>query len=439
MKKVKQTVLYLVAFAVALFLLMVVINLPVFDEELLPEVNAIKNIKAKPYGEDNAYSAILALSSKPGPSLEQASQIIRDHLNQQIATNGKDYLTQEAYQQLVGKSHEDSWKSLYYSCKSRTEKNCMESLIDDLKGKSINDPRLREQLKRYADLIDMKAYKGATQLDINSPYVGIGSTQQLKRIFLADAYINQSSDVYLQYWGQDFKFWRMVLAESHLLITRMLSIASVTNSVDSLSTAIRQGALSPQQLIQIQRQIKPLSKSELDMGTTFEYEFKYGVSWFDAAEHQGGIGNLIENALYQPKATQNLNYEYITKRLIQVSALDSKGFYLQVTGKDPVVKFTKPFNWSPTTLYNPVGKQLIGYAIPAYNDYISRAHDLNGMISLLKLQIEITVKPNQKIENIIQSSQHTNPYTGDPMMYNKDTNSIYFECLDPHSSCELVL
>lgn len=439
MRILKRTFLYLLAFALFMLVLMAVINLPVFDEGLLPEVQAIKAIEAKPFGVNNAYPAILALNSASGPSLKQATQTIRNHLNQQIEENGKDYLNQADYQRLVGKGHDDSWKNTYYNCKSRTEKNCMASLVNDLKDKPISDERLSEQLKRYAALIKMTAYQGATQIDINAPYVAFGSIQQIKRLFLADTYINQSSYEYLNSWQQDMKFWRMVLAKSHLLISRMVATASVTNSIDSLSTAIRQGTLNPQQLSELQNQIKTLSKPELDMGITYDYEFKYGMSWFELAETAGGIGNVIENLLYQPQASSNLNYEYATRPLKQLSALDSAEFYLHVTDESQAIEFTSPFNWSPTTLYNPMGKRLISYVIPAYNDYIARAHDLNGMVHLLKLQIEIASKTNQAVENIVSQSIFTNPYTLKPFTYNRDTQSIGFKCLDKHSSCELDL
>lgn len=439
MKKLKQTLLYLFGFAFLLLLITVVINLNVFDEELLPEVAAIKNIKAQPYSEDNAYPAILALSSAQGPSLKQATKTIREHLNQQIAENGLDYLNQEDYQRLIGSGHDKSLQNIYYNCKSRTEKNCMASLIEDVSKNPISDERLIAQLKRYADLIKMTAYQDATQIDINAPYVAFGSIQQLKRLFLADAYINHSTDEYLKTWQQDMNFWRMVLADNHILITQMIAIASVFNSIDSLSTSINQGALSPQQLSELQRQIKTLSKKELDMGTTFDYEFKYGMCFFEQAEATGGIGNFIENLFYQPQATTNLNYEFVTRPLKQVSALSSVEFYQHVTGANKEVKFSSPFNWSPTTLYNPLGKQLISYAIPAYNDYIARVHDLNGMMYLLKLQIEIAMSPNRSVEQVIAQSKYTNPYTLEPMDYNSETHSIYFECLDKYSVCELSL
>ena len=98
-----------------------------------------------------------------------------------------------------------------------------------------------------------------------------------------------------------------------------------------------------------------------------------------------------------------------------------------------------PTPWTPRFLYNFSGKVMIGQAIPAYNDYIGRIHDLNGMFHLLKLQIEIALKPETPVEQVIKHSQYSNPYTLKPMSYNKESHSIYFQCMDKTSVCELNL
>ncbi len=119
--------------------------------------------------------------------------------------------------------------------------------------------------------------------------------------------------------------------------------------------------------------------------------------------------------------------------------MSSTEFYQFINSQQYTKEFAPPFNWSPTTLYNPMGKLLVGYSIPAYTDYISRAHDLNGLFYLLKLQIEIALSPDQPVEKVISQSQYTNPYTLEPMSYNQDAHSIYFECMDKTSRCELSL
>ncbi|WP_154224188.1 hypothetical protein [Marinicella rhabdoformis] len=442
MKKIKKTFFYLFGFAFLLFAFTVIINLSVFDEELLPEVQAIKDIKAQPYGEDNAYPAIIAINGASGPSLLQATKTIRDHLNQQITTTGIDYLSDADYKNLIGKGHDDSWINTYHSCRSRTDDGCMNALVNDLLINPITDQRLLSQLQRYQSLLGFNDFSDARQMSFDSPLIAYGPTLNLQKLFLTDAYINLTSDEYLTQWHNDMVFWRMILNKSHLLISKMIAIAAVYTDIDSLSTAIKHGALSQQQLKQLQSSIKTLSPADINMGTTFEYEFKYGMSFIDVAfesEEYDSLLDALYNMFYQQHATHNISYSKGTKKYKEVSNLDSRSFFLYANSHQPEIDFSSPFTWSPTTLYNPMGKLLISYALPAYNDYIGRGHDLNGMFYLLKLQIEIALNPDKSVEQVIAHSQYTNPYTLEPMHYNKDSHSIYIDCMGKHSVCELSL
>lgn len=438
MKKIKKTLLYLFGFAALLLLITVIINLPAFDEDLLPEVVAIKNIKAESFDENNAYPALIAINSPSGPDLKEVTETIRDQLNQQIANTGFDFLSEDRQNELAG-GDDSSWKNAFYQCRSRTDKGCMLGLVNDLLNKPINDNRLTSQLKRYESLLEFTDLREATQMRFDSPLISLGSTLALKRFYLALAYINRSSEGYVSAWQKDTEFWRMVLAKSHLLITRMVAIATITTSIDSLSFSIQQGSLKPLQLNQLQGDIKTLSQYEIDMGKTFEYEFKYGMTMYDEMYEQGAIGNFLENLLYQHQATLNTNYLSSIKPLKRVSAMNSTEFYQFINSQQYNKTFSSSFNWSPTTLYNPMGKLLVGYGTPAYKAYIARAHDLNGMFYLMKLQIEIALNPGRPVEQVISQSQYTNPYTLEPMSYNQDTHSIYFQCMDKTSVCELDL
>ncbi|MCF6262872.1 MAG: hypothetical protein L3J24_04720, partial [Xanthomonadales bacterium] len=93
MNRIKKFLLYLFGFAALLLIITVVINLPAFDEELLPEVAAIKNIQAEPFARDNAYLALLAINGPSGKTLQQATEEVRSFLNQKIAETGVDYLS----------------------------------------------------------------------------------------------------------------------------------------------------------------------------------------------------------------------------------------------------------------------------------------------------------------------------------------------------------
>jgi len=72
-------------------------------------------------------------------------------------------------------------------------------------------------------------------------------------------------------------------------------------------------------------------------------------------------------------------------------------------------------------------------------DYIARVHDLNGMLQLLKLQLEISQNDSRSAAQVVANSKYINPYTLEPMSYDEKDHRIYFECLDKTSTCELNL
>ena len=438
MKKIKKTIVYLIGLIVLLLVTTVVINLPVFDEELLPEVAVIKNIKAEPFNENNAYPALIAINGPSGKTLKQTSEEVRIFLNQKIKQTGVDYLSEQEFNELLGKDHDKSWQKIYGSCRSRTDKKCMQKMYETLKTNPVNNFRLREQFTKYEELIEYKGINEAKQIDVDMPLLHLGVSTEINRVYLSDMLINQSNDTYLLFALKNLKFWRMVLKNGHLIITKMVSVASSFDSIHSLSEAIRQNQLSRFQLNKLQTDIKILSQDEINLGNTLEFEFKYAMKLFDLGVSDGTNGSLDE-WLYQPQATHNTRYLYETKPLKKFSALSTAEFYQYMNSDQKEKDFSSPVSWSPSMLYNPSGKLLLSYSIPAYTDYIARIHDLNGMFYLLKLQIEIALKPNQAVKQVIASSQYTNPYTLKPMEYNQETHSIYFECMDKTSVCELDL
>src|SRR5690554_1687017 len=98
MKKTLKALLVLIGMIAMLFVIAVIVNLSVFDEELLPEVQAIKDIKAKPYQDNNAYPALLAITYYPNESYQSATAKIRERLNHNISEKGQDFLNEKDIQ-----------------------------------------------------------------------------------------------------------------------------------------------------------------------------------------------------------------------------------------------------------------------------------------------------------------------------------------------------
>ena len=437
MKKIHKTLGFVIGFGVSLLLVTLVINLPAFDEDLLPEVKRIKSIQASPYEKGNAYPAMLAISNDSEDFVGKTEEF-RKLLNQKINKTGLDFFNAEEYDLWVRSTRDKQWQSDYPLCNSIRQKGCMADLFEQLAQTTITNERLISQLGHYQHLIEMPDFAEATQMDFESPIVAYGPILALKRLYLADSFVNNTSEQFIQDFTTDMKFWRMVLEKGHLMITKMVAVASINNGIAAMSEAINTQVFTPNQLVQIQQNLQRLNDDEKAMAPVFEYEFKGGIQWYEAAEQSGEFKYLKVFDFFQLSATHNMAY-LLTKPLREMAELDAKTFHQFVNSEKFSRAFERPFKWSPTSLYNPTGKLLMVDTLSAYSDYIARIHDLDGMLALLNLQIESALKPQQPTNEVVAQSVHVNPYTLNPFSYDSSKHKVFFECMDKRAVCELAL
>ena len=435
----KKLFVYFALIAVVLLLFTLTINAPWFDEDLLPEVQAIKNAQAEPYVAKNAYPALLAINGDRS-DFNQASQEIRQLLNKNIRQSGRDFLNATEYDLYHNKTADESWQNDYPTCNSRRDRGCMADLLEQIKNQPITNQRLKSQLDKYHALIQLQHFNESTQVDLNAPLVSFGPIIALKRLYLANSFATDSTDEFIRNFNQDMRFWRMLLADGHHMITKMVAVATLHNSIDALSKAIDDEVFTDQQLMKLHAALPRLSPAEADMQKVFDFEFKHSISFYEAAEQQGDSRVLKLFDFFQPHATQNLAYRVSLKPLRDMAVLSADGFYAKSNSGEWHDHPENQFSWSPTSLYNPVGKILVGTAMPAYSDYVARIHDLEGMLALLKLKMEVKLSPDKPVAAIIETSEQVNPYTGEPMSYDAAKQKIHFSCVDKTANvCEISL
>ena len=82
---------------------------------------------------------------------------------------------------------------------------------------------------------------------------------------------------------------------------------------------------------------------------------------------------------------------------------------------------------------------LLNISIWSPTDYIARVHDLNGMISLVKLQLQLKDSAKDAVSSLINQSAIKNPYTGKAMDYDAENNWLGFDCLGKSAQCRVKL
>lgn len=143
--------------------------------------------------------------------------------------------------------------------------------------------------------------------------------------------------------------------------------------------------------------------------------------------------------LFQPNATNNKHFQYLLKPVTEIGKLNKAEFYALINSNKIDLNKSFEVSISPTSLYNLGGKLLLPASIWSPTDYIARVHDVNGMFDLVKLQLSLKNIPQEDIQLSINNSTIKNPYTNLPMSFNRENQSLGFECLDKHSLCQILL
>jgi len=429
------------------------INLSIFDEELSPEVvELIEPIKMPP-NQENAYYAIWGMSAASSKKdiVNIGLQLINRY-QENRDENDLDEITSSDYIEILGgEGIDDSWVDNYDNCRARTEYGCSTKLraqIDDL---PVQDQRLKLMLERYEQIIEMKKYQSIDHVTFASPLPSYGVLMRLSQIKLANTFNDKDKLRFFEIVSRDITFWKRMLEQGNSLIDKMVAVASIWRDIQTVSEFLKvNDELPPMSDRLLTKTLEPLTDGQLDISESFIFElraFKNTISTIDIDDLVSfyGITTTPMHWLIQPNASVNDYNQYFTQPVIELSKLPARTFYKTINNLeegdieccfkdvDGLVGF------SPASLYNIGGKLLLPAMKVEAQDYVARVHDLNGMISLVKLQLDLKRLADTSVQSSIKESQHTNPYTGKPMDYDPKNNWLSFECLDESSKCRIKL
>jgi len=429
-----------------LFILIVlIINLSIFDESVNPEVAKMMKPTAMPAEQENAYFAIWGLSASSDKDMINAGIGIINRYRSNRDNNGEDLLSAKDYEELFGgEGFDKEWLKTYPRCTSRSEYNCLAKLSEQIKANPILNKRVQVMLTRYQQIIQMPRYKPINDASFATPLPAYSPILRLNQIRLAQLYNQKAHQQFIQQAAADMKFWRMVLTQGGTMIDEMIAVASISNDLQFLSELIQSRELSSQSKSELRKLLKPLTFAEIDISEAFitEAAVMYRHLPVMSSEEVESIFDsslLPMSLLLQPNATNNKHYEYFLKPIIKLSQQSTELFYKTVQSDS--LNLNENFNvgFSPSNLYNLTGKMILEVSVWSPNDYIARTHDLNGMISLVKLQLLLKQSEEVNIEQVVKTSSIKNPYTNQAMDFDKENNWLGFECLSKSSQCKIKL
>lgn len=418
--------------------ILVVPNLPLFDEDLLPEIQQRLSKPVNPEIEGNAIYALYGLGAASGKDVTTVGKATVQALQTKHGKSQFAKLDAQEQAALYGDDTQDkTWQESYpaANCRPRERTDCFDELLAQLTKTHLNEPRLLEQLQRYETIIVSPHFIEITrQLDYTSPVPSYSLAMQLDKLLQASAYQTQGLDGLIQRSQTAMAFWRMALRESQTTIGKMVTIANLRWSLSSLSYAIAKApTLSQTQVENLRSLLLPLTQDEINIEEVFTTELRFGVeNWHSAPKGIREGESIWMWLLFQPTATANWFYRQTVKPAFAATQLTAAQFYERARTPAPALEFS---HFNP---YNLGGKidMAKNWQLSAYQ---GRAHDLSGMYQLVALQLELKLIAPQEWQTSIAHSTNKNPYSGKAFDYDAQHQTLSFKCFDATDMCRINL
>lgn len=429
------------------------INLSIFDQALIPELEAILAPMQKPTEQGNAYYAVWGLTATADKDIIQTGTRLVERYYQNRDINGFDELTAEDRIELLGAvGLDEEWKVNYSHCNSRREYGCLARMLVELQSNPAEDPRIQLMLDRHDLIMEMPVFENHGVLTFASPLPAYSLIMTLSKIRLAQSAMADSPVAFLTQLKKEMHFWKMLSTHGSELIDKMVGVAGLWTDMQFLSEYLADHPLSESEVLMAEALLRPLTPDELNVGQAFDAEQR---SVYQELSTMGltnsgmdfGLGSHITGWLVQPNATSNTYYLRFAALLQHLSSLPASEFVIAMQaekesrkGDDLDHGHYDLLNLWPSSLYNFGGKLFLSWLGGNYSDYIGRVHDINGMIGLVELQLALQSIEVESIENFLETTQFVDPYTGGPMDFEPEGRWLQFVCLEPgQSSCRIKL
>lgn len=432
----------LISGAVLLAAAVLSINLSWFDEPLHPELVSLQQLQPVST-EGNAYILALGFSSSEEKGPQRAGREILTALRKKHERRQRMALSTEEFEAILGgpglgKDLKKQFKSL--ECNARRYLDCAEQLIAEVARAGSTDPGLSVLIERYDLMLAQPRFEENKERDVFSPMPPYDVLMAVERLRLANSYEMDTVPEFLAKTAQDFEFWRRALRESETLATKMVSLAGMQNGLDFLSTLMRHRELAASDHAQIEAFLRPLTGDESNIEEAFLSEARTAV--LSEKPPILMFSSWTRQLIAQQNATANEDYMTNVVPMRHRAALSASEYYRRKAYQP----LTHPLRLFPPPLYNLGGKLALSDGRDAAQ-FPARVHDQNGRILLVLLQSEIARRPQSSgVREVVQASAYRSPYTGDPMEYDADAQTIGFKCLhtifhppDPPDRCALVI
>ena len=429
----------------SLYLLVAVISgvllINLFDQSLHPDIPAFADFSRETVpAEQNAYFALMGqgVASQSDPHL-QGMELV-NYVNR-IMDKGKhhDVRAMEIPDRLYGNGKIQLRGDINTLCE-RDAPRCLPAYRQKARriAQMLRDNQVL--ITRTYRLYHYPHYRETIQETHVAPwpmYNALGSDLILAKIGLQAMRGEQLQA--LEALEQEVRFWRMVLRESRMLLTKMVAVTRLKRGFRLASEIMAAYPPTNAQAAVLMRILAPLGAGELDMARAFRSEFIFeqgmvesisvaAMADADTDTDKKLMWTFMELFLFKRNATINLIYAR-NRDLAALGTLPADEFLNRIQRQANAASRLSWPSWH--FAYNPIGKILGEISIPDYIRYIGRIHNLDGLLRLVKLQLLMQQRGAGSMQDadFLVDPALINPYTRQPMGWDPTSRTLYFQGL----------
>lgn len=295
-------------------------------------------------------------------------------------------------------------------------------------------------LDRYGLLITRLAWRESVPSDLRAPMPSYQHLLEGQKLHLLRGWrAARSGDAAgaRALVDADMRFWRMMLASSDLLISKMIATAGVRRNLVLGSIALRQVAVGDTGDLPASW-TKPLSEQERSLRRALAGEWRLSRraiqavagpdAELDFVASEQGVNKFFVRPLYKPQATANLFADVMTQ-LAEASELPLSQL------EQGLADLEKAHESAGLSLYNPAGRMLMSVGgAPIYRDYIGRVADLEALRATAVLAAAVRKQGGRSAARAAAERAH-DPY-GNPFVWDETKGLLSFKPLERRQSEE---
>jgi hypothetical protein len=280
-----------------------------------------------------------------------------------------------------------------------------------------------QSIERYEQLLEFKQWRELWPNDVrapSAPFKQVLEAQRLKYVRALSSEPKSDAADCKRLLEKDYRFWRMVLAESSSATVKMFAARSIEQHFELGNLLVRSYPPALTMMAIPDGWREPLSDRERSLVKIMANEWKM-------SDNYAGRAKLFGSFLFQPQATTNASAE----RMLRVADLFDRNYAeIPQAAQTFLASYgTEKKAAADVGVYNPVGRYLLNLdGMDAYTTYGFRVANLEGMrrLALLAAQLRSSGAKGNDVADGLRTSDLRDPYFDQEFAWDQSNNSLAF-------------